>query len=166
LKVLSNLSILSPPPNAERVWIYWLVLTLLKHSAQFSFFFKIESQILFSKSYMALTTIALASTILKQPILVAFPLFPTRYDLLSPNWLHHSIFSLSLLLLHQRFNARTFITLNRLSSFQWRYPRFYGSIYYYHDRPSIFLFLLLESYKTYTFKTSSHPSSLIGSSTS
>jgi hypothetical protein len=91
------------------------------------FFSKLESQILFSKSYMALTTIALASTILKQPILVAFPLFPTRYDLLSPNWLHHSIYSLSLLLLHQRFNTRTLITLNHLSSFQWRYPRFYGS---------------------------------------
>ena len=37
---------------------------------------------------------------------------------------------------------------------------------YYHDRPSLFLFLLLDSYTTYTFKTSSHPSSLIGSSTS
>jgi hypothetical protein len=40
LKVLSNLSILSPPPNAEREWIYWLVLTLLKHSAQFLCFFQ------------------------------------------------------------------------------------------------------------------------------
>jgi hypothetical protein len=37
---------------------------------------------------------------------------------------------------------------------------------YYHNPPYLLLFLLLESYTTYTFKTSSHPSSLIDSSTS
>jgi hypothetical protein len=45
-------------------------------------------------------------------------------------------------------------------------PMDQNRLIYYHDRPSLFLFLLLESYTTYTFKTSSHPSSLIDSSTS
>ena len=118
----------------------------------------------FFKFLQALTTITLASTIRKQPILATLPFYPTRYDLLSPIWLHHSINSLSLFAFHRRCNIYCRSTLNNISSIQWRYPHLLWLKTGNHlpDRPFSSLFFL----ESYTLKTSSYPSSLIGSSIS